>query len=570
MNYLEDAPNLIDPVRPGEQWFFYWKTSAALWENRILQFPAHQVIFIPLNWGFHSESAIAWDFGKYHPERDLGRLVKLLVQHNRRFCWILPLTPAPFLTNGGVPSSAAKTLSLSRDGVHLAVLDQENKLNKMYSFYTPKVFQMYAHFLEELAALFKEIQMKAPIWGGSFYYFENNLPYSYLEDSSLAFEQGFSRYLKQNSPSGVDLTKTSDEVNLKTKFTQEVSELFKNTAQEAFKSFWHGTQEIMMIGGSPKETIERTLESGKSQLDFFSDLFNHLVNNRWISTSLLNKSEKKEVLASLLLSHFGAKEIEYRYQYQVQSAELSEEFRPFGLVHIFDRVPSVFNQNGLVQYLDQKLKWMYSFSNEIDFTTEWIESHHNEVKFFSGKELDRTRFSQMLKFFMMGQRVVLDKTQLSPELEKKLQLFYQENNLNVQMINYVTMINICELGDGRLITIDGEKLVLSNEQDKFWDHLFNYFNLTQPQIISDDDVFSLWRIRATTAHELNYLDVRRVNLYNPTSYKKKVTVHTQKHFAFMKMIDPVHAHAKSTTEGVEVDLAPNGRVVLDFGHYEEG
>ena len=85
----------------------------------------------------------------------------------------------------------------------------------------------------------------------------------------------------------------------------------------------------------------------------------------------------------------------------------------------------------------------------------------------------------------------------------------------------------------------------------------------------DEDVFTLWRIRATSPHELTYLDVRRVNIYNPTSYKKLVTIKTHKHFAFMKMIDPTRATAKSTPQGVDVELLPNGKIALDFGHYEE-
>jgi hypothetical protein len=63
--------------------------------------------------------------------------------------------------------------------------------------------------------------------------------------------------------------------------------------------------------------------------------------------------------------------------------------------------------------------------------------------------------------------------------------------------------------------------------------------------------------------------VRRVNIYNPTSYKKVVTIKTHKHFAFMKMIDPTRANAKSTSDGVDVELLPNGKIALDFGHYEE-
>jgi hypothetical protein len=99
--------------------------------------------------------------------------------------------------------------------------------------------------------------------------------------------------------------------------------------------------------------------------------------------------------------------------------------------------------------------------------------------------------------------------------------------------------------------------------------MFKFLSLNHPEVHSEKEVFGLWRIRATSPHELNYLDVRRVNFYNPTSYKKSVMVQTQKKFAFMKVIDPLHASAKMTSDGVEVELLPNGTLALDFGHYEE-
>jgi len=569
MSYLEDTSQKLDTVRPGEQWFLYWKTSASLWESRITQFPAHQIIFIPINWGFHAEMASTWDFGKYHPEKDLGRLAQLLTHHGRKFCWILPLTPAPFLPNGGVPVSAAKTLSISRDGIHLAALDHENKLNKMFSYFEPKVFQTFVHFATALKDFFQEVKIKAPIWGANFCYTEGKESISYFEDYSFAFEQGFSRYLKQNSPQGVDLTQTSEEEKLKEIFSESGFELFKSTAAETFASQWMGVQTISVLGSSPRDTIERALTGGKPQAKFFEDLFQLYVNERWVSSCLLTMDEKKDLLPKVLQEHFGSEAIAHRYKYQSYGGELDEAFRPFSLMDIIDSDNSYFTQVGLIPYLDKHYRWMYNLQCNIDFTTEWIESHHQRVKFFSGKHLDRTRFGQMLKLFMMGQKVVLDKNGLSVELERRLQVFFHENNLKLQTINYVSMINICELGEGRLVTYEGDKLLNHENTYKFWNHLFKYFSLNQPELTLDQDVFILWRIRATSPYELNYLDVRRINLYNPTSYKKTVTIKTQQHFAFMKLIDPEHAQAKSNPHGVDVELLPNGKIALDFGHYEE-
>lgn len=566
MTYLENSKQ-SDPVRPGEQWFFYWKTSAALWESRIVQFPQHEVIFIPVYWGFHAESQTEWDFGKIQPERDFLRLVQLLTQHGRKFCWILPLTPAPYLPNGGVPVSAARTLSISREGVHLAVLDQEQNLNKMFSYFEPKVFQSFGAFLKNFGAFLAQNKIKAPVWGAQFYYHQDLQNFSYHEDHSVAFEQGFSRYLKQNQ---TDLSEARKESELKELFTTEVGNLFKTTAETALAPFWMGVQRIITLGGSPKETILRSLPSGKSQLEFTKDLFHHFVHSDWISSALLTPAEKKESLHWILSEHFGSKEIEQRYHYDALGAELTSDFRPYGVIDLFGgKKNHHFRGTGLIGFLDRHFKWLYQSQDDLPFTPEWIDVNQHKVKFFHGEDLDRTTFGQILKLFMMGQRILLDTSGLGEGLDKKLQIFLLENNIKSQSVNFMTATQICELGEGRLVLFHGDRLKENPSREKFWTNIFKYLSLVQPEMQADDDVFSMWRIRATSPHELSYLDVRRVNIYNPTSYKKVVSIKTHKHFAFMKMIDPTRANAKSTPDGVDIELLPNGKIALDFGHYEE-
>lgn len=535
-----------------------------------MQFAQNEVIFIPLYWGFHAESATDWDFGRIRPERDLLRLVQLLTQHGRKFCWILPLTPAPYLPNGGVPVSSARTLSVNKDGVHLAVFDHELLLNKMYSFFEPKVFQAYTSFLGAFGTFLGTNKIKSPVWGAKFYYYQDGENYSFLEECSVTFEQGFSRFLKKNHPEGTDLTDLKKETELKNKFTDEVEQLFASTAEAALGPFWMGYQKIVVLGASPKETILRSLPGGKSQLDYTRDLFNHYVNSHWISSSLLTMEEKKESLSWILREHFGPKEIEQKYKYDSYRPHLDEDWRPYGVIDIFGgKTGHHFERTGLYQYLDRQFRWLYQTQDELPFTPDWIDMNQHKVKFFHGIDMNRTTFAQMLKLFMMGQIVLLDSTDLGEGLDKKLQIFLLENNIKIQSVNFMTSVQVCELGEGKLIIYDGQRLIENPSREKFWSHIFRFLNLVQPEMKMDEDVFTLWRIRATSPHELTYLDVRRVNIYNPTSYKKVVTIKTHKHFAFMKMIDPTRASAKSTTEGVDVELLPNGKIALDFGHYEE-
>lgn len=569
MAYLENNIQ-YDPVRPGEQWFFYWKTSASLWESRIVQSPQDQTIFIPLYWGHHAESATEWDFGKTHPDRDLLRLSQLLTQHSRRFCWLLPLSPAPFLPNGGVPALAARTLSISRDGVHLASIDDQSNLHKMYSFFEPKVFQSYSSFVHSFGNFLTSNRIQAPLWGTNFQYHQDSTNVSFLDDFSLAFEQGFSRYLKKNLGKETELTDPRKEAQLKLTFMNEVRDLFKTTAENAISPFWMGALDIVCLGAGPKETIQRALPGGRSQLKYTEDLFRHFSNNEWISSSLLTQSEKKEPLTWVLQEHFGPREIDQRYRYEVYKGSLSDEFRPYGLIEIFSfRRSNHFLELGLISYLETHFRWLYQNLPELIFTPDWIDANHDRIKVFLGEELTNVTFAQLLKLFLMGQKVLLDVSGLGEGLDKKLQIFLLENNIKSQSVNFMTVTQICELGEGRLILFEGNKLKENPARENFWANIFHFFNLEQPDIQMDNDVFSLWRIRATFPHELSYLDVRRVNIYNPTSYKKSVSIRTQKHFAFMKMIDPNRAVARSTPQGVEIELLPSGKIALDFGHYQE-
>lgn len=568
MSYLEQAPQSSDPVRPGEQWFCYWKTSAALWESRILQCRPEEILFIPIPWGFHAEGPDSWDFGQFHPERDLLRLAQLLQQHHRKFCWLLPLSPFPFVPNGGVPVTAARTLSISKDGVHLTTLDQDETLHKVYSYFEPKVFQNFVDFLGAFGKFLGQNKIKAPLWGAVFSFQEGDQNISFMADRSVAFEQGFSRYLKQNHREGIDLTDPREEENLKLKFTREVQDLFRTTAETALAPFWIGAQNITVLGGSPAETLERLLPGGRSQLTYVRDLMDHYTHGRWISSALLKAKEKGELLPKLLAEHMGPPEIERRYNYNRAVGEMGPEWRPYGIVDVFGDDHGPFEATGLLGFLSNHFPSVFGIHRSFSFTTEWIEENEHKVKFFHGASLDRTTMGQVLKLFMMGQKVVVDKSGLSTELDKRLQIFLMENDLKVQTVNFLTPMTLTELGEGRLITYEGARLT-KETGPKFWPQLFRYFNLSHVDINLGDDVFGLWRIRSSTPHELNFLDVRRVNLYNPTSYKKQVSIQTKHGFAFMKMIDPSKAQARSTGSTVEVELLPNGRIALDFGHYEE-
>ena len=67
-----------DTVFPGENWFYFWRTSPSLWESKLREFSGAQPILVPIYWGLHSEQPEKFDFGTYKPETDLKRLYEVI------------------------------------------------------------------------------------------------------------------------------------------------------------------------------------------------------------------------------------------------------------------------------------------------------------------------------------------------------------------------------------------------------------------------------------------------------------------------------------------------------------
>lgn len=561
----------VDPVLPGEQWFCYWRTSAALWEPRIQEFPRTQRIYIPLYWGFHAEQDGTWDFGNLHPERDLKRLVNLLTRQGREFTFILPLGPSPFLPNGGVPISSARTLSKNQFDEHLATLDQDGVIHKMYSFFEPKVFGQFSSFLVEFNDFLLMNRLNQDVFGARFFYLEDSQYVSFFNDSSFAFEQGFSRYLRKNSPEGVELSEPTKELELKIKFMSEVENLFCSAAEEVLKNNWKKVQEILVLGASPKDTIERLLQNGKSLSKYFSEIFKNFVQDFGISSVLLNKTEKSQLMQECLKRHFSEGEIDLRFGYLPQMISENAQFKADILFEIFDSTSKeIFENSGLINFLTEKSPWMFKRLKNLNFTSESIEEGHKKVKFFHGKDMNRTTFAQMIKLFFMGQKVTFDINHLDFDLRKKLEIFYAENNLKVEAVHFQTQIQFTQLGEGMFIVYDSSALLNSvKKQQLFWNKIFQVLNIKQLSLELPEHVFSFSAVRETSSHELNFLDVRRISLYNPTSYKKQISINTNKSFAFMRITEASKAQAQSHGDSVMIEILPNGSLSLDFGHYEE-
>ena len=150
-------------VLPGENWFFYWKTSPSLWEAKLREYNGPGPLFVPIYWALHSEYSDQFDFGQNKPETDLKKLYECARNVGKELVFFIPVGPVPFLINGGIPSFLARNISLNQEEMAISVIDNKDRVNRIYSFYNPKVFQAYRKFAWHVGQYFSQLGIDCSI-----------------------------------------------------------------------------------------------------------------------------------------------------------------------------------------------------------------------------------------------------------------------------------------------------------------------------------------------------------------------------------------------------------------------
>lgn len=568
-----------DTVFPGETWFLYWRTSPSLWESKLREYQGATPIFIPLYWGLHSEHPDQFDFGTYRPETDLKRLSEAITASGKEAIFILPLVPAPFLPNGGVPSYVAKNIIINDDGLGCSVVDNEGRLNKLFSFYDPRVFQSFRKFVWNIGQYFSQKGISFEMYGADFGYLKEGIFSSYFYDKSVAFEQGFHRYLKQveeTEPENYERLKEdfSYEDTLKKKYANMIKDLYFQSAKESVPANWSGDLKFAFLGGCPDDIFARSSDMWEYHGDFFDPLFSVVVNNIVPVSTLLSPTMRKPILTRALKDVVSHNFLMSKLDNSIYDEDLQVSFRPLVYFDLYlnnesKQSSDLINKGGIKYFFDREYHWMYRLNfSPFEFTGE--EEDHHKINFFFGRLMDKKSFNEMLKLFLNGGKIFLDMNGLSTELDNKLNVFLTENSISVEKINYLTPILKAQIGEGKLITFDNDKLATNNTMKKvgFWQTMIKYLELRHLNLQVDDGVYYFWKHRVSNTYELDYEEIRRVSFYNPTSYKKKVHIVSSKNFAFLRSVDEQNVNVKSTPIGIDVELLPGGAVSLDFGYFE--
>ena len=140
---------------------------------------------------------------------------------------------------------------------------------------------------------------------------------------------------------------------------------------------------------------------------------------------------------------------------------------------------------------------------------------------------------------MSGSQVILNRAGLGREFQKKLEAFFLENELEIEKVKLHTTLVNTRLGDGRLLVFNGDDLVDLDEKKalEFWHRVISTFELGHLIVIPPDGVQIAWKVRSSNTQELQFEEVRRMGIYNPSSYKKKVKFVIPSHFRLLKVLD---------------------------------
>ncbi|GAB4014002.1 MAG: hypothetical protein Fur0010_11410 [Bdellovibrio sp.] len=563
-----------DRIFPGENWFFYWKTSASLWQSKMAQCPGAQII-VPINWSFHSETGESYDFAHHRPETHLKKLCDLAKELGKEVIFLVPVSPVPYAPNGGIPHLLARNHSLTHDGMVLSTVDQEEAIHKIYSFFDTRVFQAYARFIRALYRYFHENSIDSLIWGFESFYLSNNKMVSLLEDHSKVFEQNFARFMdakkdtekEKISETGAIKPRPEQERALRKEFFETIRNFYHKELKNIFGQYVEGIVNVPFLGASPRDFLMRVYKQESSAYYARQILF-CMTRNTMPSTILLPATLKQKSVGMLTKELIVGNYTKWLLSPGRYEGEEVSLYRPMRFFKILSRADSLdfWVKNGVMHCLFQNYPWC--FEERLDERYLFNEEEDTrQILMIGGKTLDQNHLHQILKYFMAGGGVIIDRSGIELNILKKIELFLMENSLKVERVQFLTTIHHIALGDGRLVVVDGSQLSEAKAEEKtaFWEKIYSLFGIKNIHLDIPEGMECFWRVRNSISNELKYEEVRKLSLFNSSSYKRNMVIQLPKSFVLSKSLVETPNQIKTKPGVIELELLPHKSASLEFG-----
>ncbi|MCB9092297.1 MAG: hypothetical protein H6620_07020 [Halobacteriovoraceae bacterium] len=565
-----NKPTKNDGEARLENWFLYWRVSPSMWEAKLSQFEAKQIIYVPINWAFHcikEENGVHYDFGRHRNDCNLKAIDRLAQKLRLQIIYLIPMTPMPLFSNGGVPDWLMSENAMDETGLVQAVIGFDQKIWKIPSVYHPRVIKYYQHFLSFLGQVFISEGFQSRVYGASWGYYKGDQFVSTLFDESEVFEQAFARFKKINVS---NISKQSDAI--KQNFRQTMRELFAQIVEDSMGSYWAGSVQFSVLGTEPWQFYYRLACSQMNEDDLWENLFSSLSHNSLPTKLLMEKkyiSKTLEKAFDYLVDHNYHKEVLGQTLYDDNS---ESQYSPLVFVEIMNMPKKDIQFTGLGGYLKEIAPYQYRVSK---LSKENLEDETDKLYILKAAHLSDEEFIWALRLFLNGKKVILDVSELSADRRKRFDLFTMENGLKGQYIQNIGPVNYYKFGRGEfvgeLVTYEGN--TFDNETPKskktFWKKILNYLDVNPLKVKTSPKVKWLVYRRYASSFELKYQEIRRVFVFNSSHTKEKVFVANTQHSVFIKYLNPENAEVVSSTSGLSVELKPGGSIILDFGYFSK-
>lgn len=561
-----------DSIFPGENWFYYWKTSASLWKSKIEQFTQAREIIIPINWAFHSETGDQYDFGQKRPETNLVRLIQVCEQLGKKVYLVISLGPAPYSMNGGIPHLLAKAYSTTLGQTLYGIIDADEFIIKLFTFFEPKVYKAFKQFIKSLRDLMLEKNLNVPLFGLDSFYIQNNEFYSYYVDRSQVYESAFSRFLKARSDQVGDMSilGPNEENLLHWEFLNSIRGLYRDACQEIFEDIWDGMIEAFFLGGSPEDFPNRLTRNG-SVYTYAKQITHSICHGKLPLSILLPQSTKEGILNRILQDNVTS--CVQRELLDFSHDDEDTNFKPLRLFYFIRNevedgpIHQWKTSSSPLHFIEEMFPWSYRITGSTELENMKTDG---AVIFFSGKSLSEKDYYRMVKLFMNGQQIVLDIHDMNESFKKKMYALILENQLEHEIIQYLTNIEVVKLGQGVLLFFDSSCVNKESQVEgylDFWSRVIQLFALKALCFDAVQGILPVWQTRNPRVSELSFEEIRRLNLYNVSSYKRKIKLQIPKTFALTKVVDEKDVELRIVHPYIEIDFRPQGAVGLDFGLY---
>lgn len=579
-----DLKNLSQNFFHGENWFCYWKSSSTLWANKLEQYHGPTPLFVPLLWSHHvhktmpsgteTHPKISIDFGHKKQDSNILEVFRLAQSLGIDAALVIPVGPLPFVTAGGLPTWLCESVSLNKDGFAKIAIDDQQRIHKAYSFYSPKVFKEFVQLLNTLADLIKSKGLSVKVYSMSAYYVDpmTQKIESFFEDYSQVAEQSLARYFASLKSSEQNLVSAKVTEKQWIDFHSQMNGLYIQSIKEIFAGYYQDNLPIVFSKASPLSALSSVSMSNEEVqcLDFIKTCWQSTMIPSFVTGTYGNTPVQK--LYQATSPHDWMKDFTHEGSQNLHRTN----FIPFKLIEILSDKESL-DKMGLLPILNESFHG--SWSNILQFTSEAVESWENPKSIILNSKISPLVPSQnnhqdpliqtIIKAVMGGHQLAINREILSQNQIRLLEQFFYQNQLKKILVSHYCPLEFVSIGHAGKICLYNFSEVENSTNDlqkAFWKQLLRLFEVSFVPWTVSADIEVLWLERESSSQDLYYEQIRRVILFNKSSESKELCITRDKKHFLIKIIDPTGAEVVTKPQAIDVKFQPQGFVILDFGY----